>query len=118
MHTRVDAAVAADAENAPTATWKTARGAVSHSAHTHHRLVGEARPQIRIYGVNPASHTKFLTLPRSMSAFLNRLVAPTTTSRSHGPWHRFAPTCGSANSHQPATVRTRTNPRSAIRTNP
>ena len=38
-----------DAQNAPTATWKTAQNAVSHSAHTHHR--------------QRALHTKNLTLP-------------------------------------------------------
>lgn len=36
MHTRMDAAVTVDAQTAPTATWKTAQSAVSHSAHTHH----------------------------------------------------------------------------------
>jgi hypothetical protein len=46
MNARMDAAVTVDAQNAPTATWKTAQNAVSHNAHTHHR-----------------SHTKFLTLP-------------------------------------------------------
>jgi hypothetical protein len=34
MNARMDAAVAVDAQNAPTATWKTAQTAVSHSAHT------------------------------------------------------------------------------------
>jgi len=34
----MDAAVAVDAQNAPTATWKTAQNAVSHSAHTHSTL--------------------------------------------------------------------------------
>jgi len=34
----MDAAGAVDAQNAPTAPWKTAQHAVSHSAHTHHRL--------------------------------------------------------------------------------
>ena len=37
----MDAAVPVDAQNAPTATWKTAQNAVSHSAHTHERLYGE-----------------------------------------------------------------------------
>ena len=37
MHTRMDAAGAVDAQNAPTAPWKTAQNAVSHSAHTHPR---------------------------------------------------------------------------------
>jgi len=32
MTPRMDAAVAVDAQNAPTATWKTAKNAVSHSA--------------------------------------------------------------------------------------
>ena len=45
--TRMDAAVPVDAQNAPTATWKTAQNAVSHSAHTHHQR---------------ALHTKFRTL--------------------------------------------------------
>jgi hypothetical protein len=35
MHARMDAAGAVDAQNAPTAPWKTAQNAVSHSAHTH-----------------------------------------------------------------------------------
>src|SRR5215510_3835094 len=38
MHERMDAAGAVDAQNAPTAPWKTAQNAVSHSAHTHHRF--------------------------------------------------------------------------------
>ena len=38
MDTRMDAAGAVDAQNAPTAPWKTAQNAVSHSAHTHHRF--------------------------------------------------------------------------------
>ena len=52
MHTRMDAAVTADAQNAPTVPWKTAPNAVSHSAHTHHRLT--------------ISHTKTLTLPKGL----------------------------------------------------
>jgi hypothetical protein len=43
MKPRMDAAVPLDAQNAPTGTWKTAQTAVSHSAHTHHRLVKEGR---------------------------------------------------------------------------
>jgi hypothetical protein len=34
----MDAAGAVDAKNAPTAPWKTAENAVSHSAHTHRRV--------------------------------------------------------------------------------
>jgi hypothetical protein len=34
----MDAAVAVDAQTAPTAPWKTAQPAVSHSAHTHRRV--------------------------------------------------------------------------------
>ena len=41
MNARMDAAVTVDAQNAPTATWKTAQNAVSHTAHTHHRLTHE-----------------------------------------------------------------------------
>jgi hypothetical protein len=37
MRRRMDAAVAVDAQNAPTVTWKTAQNAVSHSAHAHHQ---------------------------------------------------------------------------------
>jgi hypothetical protein len=59
MHTRMDAAGAVDAQHAPTAPWKTAQNAVSHSAHTHHRLVGEGRRALTV----TASHTKFRTLP-------------------------------------------------------
>ena len=49
MSARMDAAVTVDAQNAPTATWKTAQNAVYHSAHTHHRLIHEIpdTPSIR-----------------------------------------------------------------------
>jgi hypothetical protein len=50
MQERMDTAGAVDAQNAPTAPWKTAQSAVSHSAHTHRRQY--------------ASHTKFRTLPK------------------------------------------------------
>jgi len=43
MSPRMDAAVPVDAQNAPTATWKTAQNAVSHSAHTPQRLSGAER---------------------------------------------------------------------------
>src|SRR5262245_31083571 len=56
--TRVDAAVPADAQNAPTGTWKTAQNAVSHSAHTHHWFVRREGTKD-----DHASHTEFLTLP-------------------------------------------------------
>ena len=42
MAPRMDAAVPVDAQNASTATWKTAQNAVSHSAHTHHCLTSPA----------------------------------------------------------------------------
>jgi len=45
MHTRMDAAVTVDAQTAPTATWKTAQSAVSHSAHTHHPLLSRGNPR-------------------------------------------------------------------------
>ena len=60
---RMDAAVPADAQHAPTGTWKTAHTAVSHSAHTHQRFDGEKKTKGRTYDVNHTSHTKFLTLP-------------------------------------------------------
>ena len=48
------AAVFPDAQNAPTGTWKTAQIAVSHSAHTRHRVfTRESRT---------ALHTEILTL--------------------------------------------------------
>jgi hypothetical protein len=59
MPRRMDAAVTVDAQNAPTATWKTAQDAVSHSAHTHHR--------------QRAPHTKNLTLPFSLGYSLRYL---------------------------------------------
>jgi hypothetical protein len=65
----MDAAVAADAENAPTATWKTAQNAVSHSAHTHHSFVRREKSR----KPDHASHTEFLTLPSSFED-LNRLL--------------------------------------------
>ncbi len=41
MQRRMDAAGAVDAQNAPTAPWKTAQNAVSHSYHRHsHRESG------------------------------------------------------------------------------
>ena len=46
MHARMDAAVPADAQNAPTGTWKTAQSAVSHSAHTLHCVQEEPRPEL------------------------------------------------------------------------
>src|SRR4030095_4600427 len=44
MRRRVDAASAVHAQNAPTAPWKTAQSAVSHSDHTHH-LLDEGRSE-------------------------------------------------------------------------
>ena len=41
----MDAAVPADAQNAPTGTWKTAQRAVSHSAHTQDWFEGEERTE-------------------------------------------------------------------------
>jgi hypothetical protein len=58
MPRRVDAAVPVDAQNAPTATWKTAQNAVSHSAHTHLFVRNEKKNEL-----DHASHTKILTLP-------------------------------------------------------
>ena len=55
----MDAAVPVDAQNASTATWKTAQNAVSHSAHTHHR--------------QHALHTKNLTLPCNLRVFASPL---------------------------------------------
>ena len=51
----MDAAVPVDAQTAPTGTWKTAQTAVSHSAHTHHRVFTKEPKN--------ALHTKILTLP-------------------------------------------------------
>ena len=59
MHTRMDAAVTVDAQTAPTATWKTAQSAVSHSAHTHHPFLS------RTHEIT-APHTKNLTVPLSL----------------------------------------------------
>ena len=59
----MDAAVAVDAKNAPTATWKTAQRAVFHSAHTQYHLVDARRPESTALRRQPASHTKILTLP-------------------------------------------------------
>jgi hypothetical protein len=60
----MDAAGAVDAQTASTAPWKTAQTAVSHSAHTHHRLVGEGRRVLTV----TASHTKFRTPPSAPAA--------------------------------------------------
>jgi hypothetical protein len=60
----MDAAGAVDAQNAPTAPWKTAHNAASHSVHTHHRFC-EGTIEKRPYQLNAALHTKFLTLPRT-----------------------------------------------------
>jgi hypothetical protein len=59
MRPRVDAAVPADAQNAPTGTWKTAQNAVSHRAHTHQSFVRREEK-------NHASHTEILTPPASL----------------------------------------------------
>ena len=64
----MDAAVPVDAQTAPTATWKTAQIAVSHSAHTPRCLVlktDDKRGKNERPNVNPASHTKFRTLPEA-----------------------------------------------------
>ena len=54
---RMDAAGAVDAQNAPTAPWKTAQNAVSHSAHTPHAQVFKSidahGPSDRTDGANP-----------------------------------------------------------------
>jgi len=55
----MDAAGAVDAQTAPTAPWKTAQTAVSHSAHTLNRFLGEHED-------DHASHTEFLTLPAKL----------------------------------------------------
>jgi hypothetical protein len=78
MHTRVDAAVPADAQNAPTGTWKTAQNAVSHSAHTQHR--------------QRALHTKILTLPGEAATKLIWLALRTITAGCR----RAAPPCRAA----------------------
>jgi hypothetical protein len=57
MTARMDAAGAVDAQNAPTAPWKTAQTAVSHSAHTHHRLSGQKKKEKEPGDVNPP-HTQ------------------------------------------------------------
>ena len=48
MRQRMDAAGAVDAQNAPTAPWKTAQNAVSHSAHTHHPLAWREEGRSRL----------------------------------------------------------------------
>jgi hypothetical protein len=63
MHTRMDAAGAVDAQNAPTAPWKTAQNAVSHSAHTHRRFRSEEEKKNKSKRRQPALHTKFQTVP-------------------------------------------------------
>ena len=60
---RMDAAVPMDAKNAPTGTWKTAENAVSHSAHTHRRVLDTKKEEELTRPIAP--HTKFLTGPRS-----------------------------------------------------
>src|SRR5262245_17736741 len=59
----MDAAGAVDAQNAPTAPWKTAQNAVSHSAHTHHQSTRSTHeiadtprglyPPVRVLGRDP-----------------------------------------------------------------
>src|SRR5262245_35812584 len=65
MPPRMDAAGAVDAQNAPTAPWKTAQTAVSHSAHTHNRLGArrtERKPVNQLYTRNSGQspHGPFL----------------------------------------------------------
>jgi hypothetical protein len=64
MHRRMDAAGAVDAKTAPTAPWKTAQNAVSHSAHTHDRFSSKKEEN---EDRQPALHTKFLTVPRNIA---------------------------------------------------
>ena len=73
MQQRMDAAGAVDAQNAPTAPWKTAHNAVSHSVHTHHRFC-EGTIEKRPYQLNAALHTKFLTLPENPTEPKNPLT--------------------------------------------
>ena len=82
MPRRMDAAVPVDAQNAPTATWKTAENAVSHSAHTHHLYVRREGTKD-----DHASHTKILKLPVGAMRFDRtddrQPLAPTIVSSSH-----------------------------------
>jgi len=71
----MDAAGAVDAQNAPTAPWKTAQNAVSHSAHTHHRI-SIKRKKDRNARRQSASHTKFRTLPDSMPEYWSLVINP------------------------------------------
>ena len=81
-HSRMDAAVAVDAQTAPTATWKTAQDAVSHIAHTHYRLLRETRE-------TTAPHTKTLTVPPCLAALTRR--APRGASRLSSPFASVSP---------------------------
>src|SRR5205823_4964955 len=67
-----------DAKNAPTRTWKTAQNAVSHSAHTHHR----------IYNGREDRRTKTTTLTRLTHEIPD-------TPRGARSWHSLASSRGS-----------------------
>jgi hypothetical protein len=77
MHERMDAAGAVDAKNAPTAPWKTAQNAVSHSAHTHPRYQEKQNGTKR----QTALHTKFRTVP--FRRFLRIARGSLTETRNH-----------------------------------
>jgi len=85
MRPRMDAAGAVDAQTAPTAPWKTAQTAVSHSAHTLNRFLGEHED-------DHASHTEFLTLPACDSSNANNnLVISRRRKSERQPSHSETP---------------------------
>src|SRR5690348_4515597 len=110
MLPRMDAAGAVHAQNAPTAPWKTAYNAVSHSAHTHHRFRSEEKKEIRSKSRQPALHTKFRTVPPSSPhavtsrPVLNRMATATRRmplAAAYAPSAQArptAPTAGNADS--------------------
>jgi hypothetical protein len=75
----VEAAGAVDAENAPTAPWKTAKRAVSHSSHRSKRLASH----------NPQSHFRetspFFLAPNEMHMCPCRLLMTSSASRAEPP---------------------------------
>src|SRR5262245_32215003 len=89
MPTRMDAAVPADAQTAPTGTWKTAPNAVSHSAHT-------------LYSLTSPTHKK----PDTPGAWCAQLLAARVShSRHSAPGTRHpAP----STKHRAPDLRTRT----------
>jgi kynurenine formamidase len=92
----MDAAGAVDAQHAPTAPWKTAPSAVSHSAHTHPRFGEEEEqneainpPYTRNFGHHPV-HQLLLTR-NGIYLHENLITAELARDNAYEFMYSFAP---------------------------